>query len=290
MSETPSSTVHAAEELESSWLNDPLNYLVKGFIAFLQTIWEEAPRGCFHWAAAIEETELVITEENPVNLEATEQRPAISVVLGPARFNGSSLDDLVNVDLTNAKEIHTDLIPGTMTLNCLSRVRQECRFLGWQSARTIWNLRKIFIKETHIHEVGRNITIGAVTPAGQLVQGDTEGEWHNVPVSVPFFLQWTDSVTPLKEDWNRRPIHTLQHMSVRLRTRMGLAQPNLTHTQDRDPPMLWGEAAGQTQASQKAARSNVLRPPRIRGRVINTATPTGPGSSSVPIVDEHKVD
>ena len=268
MSETPSSTVHTAEELESSWLNDPLNYMVKAFIAFLQTIFEIAPKGCFQWSPKEGETELVVTEDNPVNLEATEQRPAISVIIGPTRFNGSSLDDLVNVDFRTAKEIHTDLLPGTMTLNCLSRVPQECRFLGWHCARTIWNLRKIFIKESHIHEVGRNITIGSVTPAGALVQGDTEGEWHGVPVSIPFFLQWTDSITPLKEDWNRRPIHPLQHMTVLLRTRMGLAQPNLTHSQDRDPPLLWGEAAGQTQASQKAARANTIRPPRIRGRVI----------------------
>lgn len=228
----------------------------------------------------------MITEENPVHVESKEQKPVISVVLGPTRFNGSSLDDLVNVSATNAKEIHTDLLPGTMSLNCMSRVPQEARFLGWQSARNIWILRKLFCRESHIHETGRNISIGSVSPAGALVSGDTEGEWHNVQVSCPFFLQWTDSVTPLKHDWSGRPIHSIQHIGMRLRTRMATAMPNLTHTQE-GGPRLWGEAAAQTQDSARAARVNVLRPPRIRGRVIQQAPQEE--LPSVPLEGEFKV-
>lgn len=282
----PSSTVHSDGEIESSWLEDPLNYAVKAFIAFLQTIWEAAPKGYMHWSPLIEETELVITEENPTHMESKEQKPLISVVLGPTRFNGSSLDDLVHVSSENAKEIHTDLIPGTMTLNCLSRVPQEARFLGWQSARNIWILRKLFCRESHIHDTGRNISIGSVSPAGALVQGDTEGEWHNVQVSCPFFLQWTDSVTPLRHDWSGRPIHSLQNVSMRLQTRMSKAMPNLTHTQENNP-MLWGEEAAKTQASAKVARANVLRPPHIRGRVIQQVPQEE--LTSVPIEGEYKV-
>lgn len=281
----PSSTVHSDGQIESSWLEDPLNYAVKAFIAFLQTIWETAPKGFMHWSANAEETEIVITEDNPVHVDAKEQKPAISVILGPTRFNGSSLDDLVTVDARNAKEIHTDLIPGTMTLNCMSRVPQEARFIGWQSARNIWILRKLFCRESHLHDTGRNISIGSVSPAGALVQGDTEGEWHVVPVSCPFFLQWTDSVTPLKHDWSGRPIHPLQHVEMLLRTRMGEAMPNLTHTQA-SGPMLWGEAAAQTQASAKA-RAQALRPPRIKGREIRMAPQEE--LPSVPIEGKFKV-
>jgi hypothetical protein len=282
----PSSTVHSDSRIEANWLEDPLNYAVKAFIAFLQTIWEEAPIGSMHWSAIDEESELIITEENPVHVNSKEQKPAISVIMGPTRFNGSSLDDLVHVSATNAKEIHTDLIPGTMTLNCLSRVAQEARFLGWQCARNIWILRKLFCKESHIHDTGRNISIGPISPAGALVQGDTEGEWHSVQVSCPFFLQWTDSVTPLRHDWSGRPIHSLQNISMRLQTRMNQAMPNLTHAQE-GGPMLWGEAAAHTQASAKAARANTLRPPRIRGRVIQQ-TPQAE-VNSVPIEGEYKV-
>jgi len=278
MADDPSSTIPTTDKREASWENDPLNHVVKAFAAFLQTIWEKAPRGCYHWAKEGEDTEIVITEANPVQLSEVDKLPAISLMLGRTRFNGSSLDDLVNVKIGNAEEVHTDLLPGTMTLNCLSSVPQEARFIAWQSARTIWNLRKIFIKETHIHEVGRHIEIGAVTPAGQLVQGDNMGEWHNVSVTCPFFLQWTDSVTPLKTDWNDRPINRLNNIGMQFRTRLAKAQPNLTHTQDyllQPGNPTWGEKAAAARANQIIRRQAVLKPPTMRGKVIKVQTSVG---------------
>lgn len=282
----PSSTVHTDGPLESSWLNDPLNYMVKAFICFLQTIYEVAPSGYFRWTPNPEESEIVITEENPIHVEAVDQRPVLSVIMGPTRFNGSSLDDLVNVSARDAKEIHTDLLPGTITINCVSRVPQEARFLAWNNARTIWALRKQFIRETHIHEVGRNISISPVSPAGALVAGDTEGEWHSVSVSCPFFLQWTDSVTPLKHDWSGREIFPLQQIDMLLKTRMSLAAPNLTRSQDAGV-RLWGDTVATSRDSQHAARASVLKPARIRGRVIQQDPQ--PGAESVPIEAESKV-
>ena len=268
-SSDPSSTIHTAGPLEASWLEDPLNYMIRAFIAFLQTIFEEAEPGHLHWSSRFEDTEIVITEENPIGLDALEQRPAISVIMGQTRFNGTSMDDLQGIDMTTGMETHTDLLPGTMSLNCLSKVRQESRFIAWICARTLWNLRKLFIKETHIHDVGRNITITPTTPAGALAQGDSVSEWVSTSVMIPYFLQWRDQVTPLKHDWSGRPIEMLQHIEMRLRTRMGDAQPNLTHTQEAGMQK-WGDAAGPQ-----------LRDPTIRGRTIST--------QSVPIDNIHKV-
>ena len=271
MATNPSSTVHTSGPTESSWVEDPLNYVIRAYIAFFQTIFEGAERGHFHWAPSLEETELVITEESPVNLESIEQRPAISVILGPTRFNGSSLDDLQAIDMHNAKETHTDLIPGTITINCLSRVGHECRFLAWQCARHMWILRKLFIKESHIHEANRNISIGAVTPAGALVSGDTEGEWLNVPVQTPFFLQWTDTVLSLTHDWNGRPIHTLQHVGVNFATRLNKEQDTKTFQQtallETGAPA-WGTMAAKARANNIIRRQAVLKPPAIRGKKI----------------------
>jgi len=267
----PSSSVPSADPLESSWLNDPLNYAIKCFIAFLQTVFEKAPVRAFHWSQDFKITELVITEENPVNVESVERKPAISVVEGPTRFSGTSLDELVKQDATTGEEFHTDLLPGTMSLNCLSRVRQEARFLAWISARSIWNLRKLFIRETYFQEVGRNITIGSVTPAGALVQGDTEGEWHACTVSCPFFLQWADTVTPLTTDWNGSPIRNLREIKGQLSTRMGqIPQP-------RPDPRCWGTE---------------LKPPRIRGRLIQQQQPEpepDPSEKSKPIHQGFKI-
>jgi hypothetical protein len=256
-SDEPSSFPQPPSVHEPSWEEDPLNYLVRIFIAFLQTIFEEAPVGKFHWRPEPEESEIIITEENPVFVDAVERKPVLSIILGPMKFNGSSLDDLVSLDLRNAREVHTDLIPGNISVNCISRVPQESRYLAWTCARHIWILRKLFIRETHIHEIGRTHQIGSVSPAGALVTGDTEGEWHSTAVQIPYFLQWTDSVTPLKTDWNGRPISPLRNIEARLTTRLELASPNETHSQDagRRP---WGEMA------------TSIRSPRIRGRKLNT--------------------
>lgn len=281
----PSSTVHSTADTGDSYLDDPLNYSVRAFIAFLQTIFEARPAGFYQWRPQIEETELVVTEENPIKLAATEQRPAITVVLGPTRFNGSSLDDLVGVSTKTAQERHTDLIPGNMTLNCLSRVPQECRFLAWQCARMTWILRKVFIAETLFHEMGRNNQIGSVSPAGDLVVGDTEGEWHVAKVTCPFFLQWSDTVTPLSKDWNGRPIHQLNGITLRLRTRLNPAQQNLTHEQTAGL-RLWGEEAAQARSNRIVARQRRMKPATIRGRTIRIAPDS---SRSVPLEEDYEI-
>jgi hypothetical protein len=280
----PSSTVHSTADTGDTYLDDPLNYAVRGFIAFLQTIFEARDPGCYRWLPEISETELVITEENPIRLEATEQRPSIIAVLGPTRFNGSSLDDMVGISIKNAQERHTDLVPGNMSLHCLSRVRQEARFIAWQCARMIWILRKIFCVETLFHEVGRNNQIGSVTPAGELVVGDTEGEWLACTVTCPFFLQWSDTVTPLASDWNGRPIHPLNEIAMRFRTRLNPAQQNLTHAQTTGV-RLWGEQAP-GRSDRIAARQARLKPASIRGRQIRVVSSS---SRSIPLEQESKV-
>lgn len=270
----PSSAVHAAQAIDASWAEDPLNYLVKAFAAFLQTVFEKAPVGHFHWSPQLENSEIIITEENPIALDTVGQRPAISIVLGAIEWNASSLDEFLGMEFASGKQKHTDLLPGMMSLNCCSRVGQEARFIAWQCARHLWALRRIFMQEPFIHEIGRRVRVGPVSPAGALVQGDTEGEWLAASVTCPFYLQWYEQITPIK-DWNGRDIQPLREIEVTYRSRMALAQPNLTHTQNTGM-RLWGAEAGPPKA------------PRIRGRTIQTE-PEQPGSKSVPLVVKTKV-
>lgn len=276
----PSSTAHASGSGEDSWNEDPLNYMVKAFIAFLQTVFEGAPAGYFKWHPQAEVSELIITEENPVNVESVEQKPVISVVMGQSKFNGSSLDDMQELEMTTGASIHTDLIPGHISLNCMTKdARQESRWLAWLCARHIWILRKIFIKETHIHEVGRNQGISPTTPAGALVMGDSAPSWVSTAVTCPFFLQWRDKVTPLNTYWNGRPIKPLNELRLALRTRMKVAQASLTAVENSARERLWGEAGRYK-----------IRAPRIRGRLITQAQEdTREEISSQPIESEHKI-
>jgi len=277
----PSSSVHTSDGKRNTWEEDPLNHVIKAFIAFFQTIFENADRGCFHWEPNMEQTEVVITEESPVDLDVVEKKPVISLIQGPTRFNGSSLDDLLTVSIKDAREVHTDLLPGTMTINCLSQVRAEARYLAWQCARHVWILRKQFIRETHIHDIGRNIQIGSVSPAGALVQGDNESEWNVVPVNVPYFLQWTDSVTPLKHDWSGRPIHQMNNatvdLSVKARSTHNLTQNQEAQLSEGNPA--FGEMASKTRNNSIFRKQALIKGPSIRGKAIKTQSQPEPDST-----------
>jgi hypothetical protein len=196
-----------------------------------------------------------------------EKKPVISLVLGPIRFNGSTLDDLVTIQAKDGTEKHTDLLPGNMTLNCMSRVPQEARFLAWQCARMIWILRKVLIREAGIQELGRNILIGSVSPAGALVDGDTEGDWHAVSVVVPFYLQWSDIVRPVKNDWNGQPIQLLSHIETTYKYRLSAGQKEADSGPASGAPA-WG--------SMVSGRTQELRPAMIRGRTITEVQPESP--------------
>ena len=248
--------------------------MIKAFIAFLQTVFEKAPVGYFHWTPQLEDSEIIITEENPIALDVVGQRPAISVVLGAVQWNASSMDEFQAQNFATGEQKHTDLLPGMMSLNCCSRVGQEARFLAWQSARHIWILRRIFMQEPLIHEVGRNIRVGPVSPAGALVQGDTEGEWLAASVTVPFYLQWFEKVTPIT-DWNGHVLRRVKEIGMTFHTRMGVAQPNLTHTQTAGL-RLWGGMVTQPKS---------LREPRIKGKPVTKHGPL----VTIPLEQKMKV-
>lgn len=280
---TPGSTVPPIKGVDYTYLNDPLNYVVKVMTAFLQSIWETSEPGLFHWTPQIEETEIVVTEENPLNLDAVKHKPAIAIALGAMTFSGLTLDELVSVKATDASEHHADLVPGTLVLNCLSRFPQEARYIGWQCGRTIWNLRKMLIREGTFQEIGRKIQLGPVTKAGELVQGDTEGEWHNFPVAVPFFMQWNDTVKPLSKDWSGRAIHPLRAIELNFATKTHGLHP-VRGLPENAP--VWGDATSGVRGNRTIKSG--LRPPTIKGRPINLSR-TAPAPEGSGLTQKVKV-
>lgn len=260
----PGSTVPPQKRIDYTFDNDPLNYAIKAVIALLQTSWE-APESLFPWRANLEETGLVITEEVPLNLDTLKDRPAIAVSLAQMAFNGLTLDDLAHVKITDGAEMHTDTIAGTLVYHCMSRVQHEARFIGWQSARITWLLRKLLIREAHFQEIGRKIRMGPVSPPGALMDGDTEGAWYDFPVEVPFHLQWNDWITPQTRDWDGRPVATLQNIEATFRTKFSpLGTSSGTIPQNK----AWGEMTDSLK-SNRELRTTGLRGPTMRGRPIN---------------------
>jgi hypothetical protein len=212
----------------------------KSVLAFIQGVFEAQDPGSFKWQESLQDTEIVVTDESPLHLDVVGKRPAIGVVRGPVRWGQTSLDEMQKLDQVTGMKQKTDLLPGTVSINCCSRADLESEYLAWVVANTIWLLRDIFMKYTKIHEFGRGISIGSPSPAGAIVAGDTEGEWICTTVQVPFHLQVYGKITPKQ--------NLIQAIEMRLSVR-GNVQAQQTPIRDQ-------------------LRGTAPNAPRIRGRVI----------------------
>lgn len=183
-----------------TWAEQPLLMLRKQILAFMQGLFEFSPVRCFHWTEDPETTEIYITDESPLGVDVVGKRPAISVVRGTVAWGQTSIDERQSEDMNTGARSHTDLLRGTVSINCCSRVDLESEYIAWVVANHMWLLRRIVMRGTPIHEFGRGIQVGSPSPAGAIVSGDVQGEWINTPVTIAFFLQVSGSVTPLVQD------------------------------------------------------------------------------------------
>jgi hypothetical protein len=166
------------------------------FIRFVQGLFYSAPEGCYHWDEDEQKTELTVTNENKLDPEVLHKRPAITFTRGPIQFYSLGMDDLISYEFDIAKKTKGVLIPGTMTINCVSRVQQEAEDLAWVVAEHIWLLRDLLMK-AGFFEIGRMPQIGSPSPAGSIVAQDQSDEFVVVPVSIPYQFSRTSSLTPL---------------------------------------------------------------------------------------------
>lgn len=236
-----------------NWAEQPLLFIRKICLSFMQGLFEKADPGCFHWSESLEETEIVITDESPIKLDVVGKRPAISTVRGSIGWGKTSLDEMQTRSLSTDQRKHTDLLSGTMTVNCCSREPLETEYLAWVVANHTWLLRRLIMRNTPVHEFGRGQMVGAPSPAGAIVAGDTEGEWICTPVQIPFFLQISGRVTPLN-------LILLKEIEAKFNVRGG-AQVG--------PTGVRGQATTANTTGSPAPGEQVnVRPPTIRGRPI----------------------
>lgn len=172
---------------------------------------------------------------------------------GTAQWNQTSLDEMQESNIQSGSRKHTDLVSGTMTFNCCSREPLESEYLAWIVANHFWLLRRLIMRNTPVHEFGRGQSVGTPSPAGAIVSGDAEGEWHCTPVQASFFLQISGTVTPLN-------LTLLRGIEANLGLR-GAAQVGPTDVR--------GQATLANTAGSPAPSDEVIvRPPTIRGRPI----------------------
>jgi hypothetical protein len=123
-------------------------------------------------------------------------RPAVTFTRGPVQFYSLGIDDMMSYDADTGKKTKSVLVPGTMTINCISRVELEAEDVAWTVAEHLWLLRDMLMR-LGFFEIGRQPNVGASSPAGSIVAGDNGDEFSVTPVSVPYQLSRTSSTTPL---------------------------------------------------------------------------------------------
>lgn len=177
------------------WLNDTKDILLR----FLQDVFMQMPKGEFHFEPGAENgttdelsSELIISDQGPINTATVERRPAIILSRGPFAWANASLDQLLLQDFGTGKRTHTDLVSGSFVVNCISRNGLEADRLGLLVARLIRIYRRQLQKAGFFY-IGAQVNIAPESPAGALVSGDSAEDFILVPVSFPVFYQdsWT---------------------------------------------------------------------------------------------------
>lgn len=184
------------DQFPGGFKNTPIEALRGLFVGFCQGLFNAAPPGCYHWDADDQTTEIVIQDEAPIKEQVMQKRPLITITRGPVQAYGLGLDDMVEYDVDTERKTKSILVPGTVTINCCSRVTLEAENIAWVIFEHIWLLRDLLIR-AGLFDTGRNNTLGAPSPAGAIIANDSGDEWVCVPVSVPFQFVRTSAFTPL---------------------------------------------------------------------------------------------
>jgi hypothetical protein len=144
----------------------------------------------------LEETDIVVSDENPIKTDTLGKRPCISCTRGPVALYTLGLDDVLQYNLTSGAKKKTILLPGTISINCCSRVPLEAEQLAWVVAEHLWMLRDV-MRRWGFYDVGRNLAIGAPSPPGSIIQNDGGDEWYVVTITSPFQISRISQTTPL---------------------------------------------------------------------------------------------
>lgn len=182
---------------ENPWAESPLERVRVLYVAFVKGLFGAAPPGFYHWGPG-EESEIYISDESPVKSERIGQRPAISFTRAPVQFYSLGLGDIDGYNFETGQTRKSVLVPGTMSINCLSRTDLESERLAWIVGEHLWLLREKLMK-LGFFEIGRQPSISSASPAESLVANDGAEEWFCTSVQSPFQFPRSSQVTPLNQ-------------------------------------------------------------------------------------------
>jgi hypothetical protein len=180
----------------SSFKYTPLQHVRVLILGFIQGLFAEAPANSYRWSPDDQVTELIIRDENPIHVDTVAMRPCVSLTMGSINFYSLGMDDMYSYDVDLDRKVKVVLIPGTVSVNCCSRVPIEAHNLAWIIAEHLWLLREILLK-AGFFEIGRNISVSPPSPPGSVIAADAADEWVCSTVSVPYQFSRKSAFTNL---------------------------------------------------------------------------------------------
>jgi len=117
-------------------------FLKRTTLEFLQILFGQREPGGFHYDADDTQTEIQITDQHAVDLDAIHKRPAIVGVRGPISWQQLGLGGgaAEGRDMLTGKHTFNDLLTGSVAFSCLSREGTEAE----QIAHLVFNSFKFF--------------------------------------------------------------------------------------------------------------------------------------------------
>lgn len=198
-----SGTGFQAERTEN-FRRTPLEQVRTLFVGFCQGLFAAAPPGEYHWNIDEEQSEIIIRDENPINVDTVGARPAINFTIGGVSFYHVGMDDLIDFRFDTGRKTKGMLVPGTMSINCSARSDIECHNIAWIVSEYIWLLRELFLQRGFF-ELGRGIQITPPSSPGTIITGDSGDEWYTSSAVIPWQFARKSSFSPL----GKRIVHSI---------------------------------------------------------------------------------
>lgn len=178
---------------------DCLHVATRAWLIWLQGLFRTRPSGHYRWNRNMDETEIVITDQNPDKIEKTNVRPIIATARGPATWAGTSMGQAIPHGLDTPAVTYTDIIGTSMTLSVIAREGLEAQNLAYFIFRMIPVFKASIQRLGRIHAISTNITLTQESQQGALVPGSSSPEWKMIQVIIPFYIQ--DVVTADEKDF-----------------------------------------------------------------------------------------
>jgi len=171
------------KELIGSTGNYPL-YCKKIFLTFLQAYFSRYDQidTRFQWTSDFRTTKILIVDKKAYDT-STHERPAIVINRGPLGWANTTLGQLSTYDFRTGETTYSDLIPTSISINCIGANGMELEELASIIMNAITAF-KVELRKEGVHLITR-IAIGQETQ----LRHDVVDLISVVPVDVAFVLQ-----------------------------------------------------------------------------------------------------